>query len=107
MKRALLGFALIGIGFAAGGCGDASGQAEPAAKQTVREPAVAGLFYPAAAKDLSGQVQRLLAKAENVPLGKLRVGLSARGLRVLGTHRGVCLQATDGRHVRDGRRVGP
>ena len=37
-----------------------------------REPAVAGLFYPAAAKDLSEQLKTLLAKAEPVPLGKLR-----------------------------------
>jgi len=72
MNRVLPGVVWLLVGVAAGGCGDASGQAEPAAKQSVREPAVAGLFYPAAAKDLSGQLQALLAKAEPVPLGKLR-----------------------------------
>lgn len=78
MKHVSLEFALLGIMVAAGGCGDASGQAkpkqktEPTAQQTVREPAVAGLFYPAAAKDLSSQVQHLLAKAESLPLGHLR-----------------------------------
>lgn len=72
MRRVWLEFALLSVVFAAGGCGHANGQAEPAAKQTVREPAVAGLFYPAAAKDLTAQLETLLAKAQCVPLGKLR-----------------------------------
>ncbi len=72
MKRVWLGFALLFVVFAGGGCGDASGQADSAAKQTVREAAVAGLFYPAAAKDLTAQLDTLLVKAERVPLGKLR-----------------------------------
>lgn len=38
----------------------------------VREPAVAGLFYPADAKRLSATLDRLLAGAETQSLGKLR-----------------------------------
>ncbi len=79
MNRVLFGAASLWIALAAGGCERADGQAksaakqtDSAAKQTVREPAVAGLFYPAAAKDLSGQLERLLAKSKRVPLGKLR-----------------------------------
>jgi hypothetical protein len=46
--------------------------AKPASPQRVREPAVAGLFYPAEPKQLSAMLDRLLAAAETQPLGTLR-----------------------------------
>jgi AmmeMemoRadiSam system protein B/AmmeMemoRadiSam system protein A len=66
-----------------GGCGAPGGQAAsapapapapaPAGERSrVREPAVAGLFYPRQRDELTRRLERLLAGASKVPLGKLR-----------------------------------
>lgn len=60
------------------GCGAADGTpaTAPTAKASeptkTREPAVAGLFYPRDKGDLTKQLDGFLAKAETVPLGRLR-----------------------------------
>jgi len=78
MNHVRQGFLLLLAVIAALGCGAGEGTpaASPAAESNTvsktREPAVAGLFYPGHADDLSRQLDGFLAEAETVPLGKLR-----------------------------------
>jgi AmmeMemoRadiSam system protein B/AmmeMemoRadiSam system protein A len=57
------------------GCRETGSNAAPAqadAVERIREPAVAGLFYPRQPEDLGEKLDSLLAEAEKVPLGTLR-----------------------------------
>jgi AmmeMemoRadiSam system protein B/AmmeMemoRadiSam system protein A len=75
MKAALRGLVLLVLCLVPSGCGDTGGPsaAEPAAAgRRVREAAVAGIFYPGHRDDLTRQMDRFLADAPTVPLGKLR-----------------------------------
>jgi AmmeMemoRadiSam system protein A len=77
----ILGLSLL---LALGACSNETTGPTPAAKppddptkpvappQRVREPAVAGLFYPAEPKELSATLDKLLAAAPSHNLGKLR-----------------------------------
>ncbi len=81
MKRLFHRFLLAAALLAVAGCGAAPAESEPshpasaaAAKkfEKVREPAVAGAFYPSDERVLKRDIERLLAKATPRPLKNLR-----------------------------------
>jgi len=105
---------------ALGGCGRGAGQAPPAVGQptrqeaaqqsplhktrpikTVREAAVAGLFYPGQEKDLAREVDRLLAAAKPAGIKGLR-GLVAphAGYEFSGPTAAIAYKQLEGRPIR-------
>ena len=60
--------------------------------EKVREPAVAGIFYPRDENVLKRDIERVLAKADPKPLEEpLRPGLPSRRLRIFRPDRGLQL----------------
>ncbi|HQL77179.1 MAG TPA: AmmeMemoRadiSam system protein B [Verrucomicrobiota bacterium] len=82
MKCAVIALALVATGFGCGARPEAAGERQltnqvkpaPPAKgaQRVREPAVAGLFYPGEAAKLSGMIDTLLASAPDRYIPRLK-----------------------------------
>lgn len=72
MTHTSRGWLMLLIAFASG-CRPADGNPPPDPNQrTVEEAAVAGLFYPGDAQELGATIDKLLAAAPTVPVGKLR-----------------------------------
>ena len=73
MTRILRVSIMLLMAFGISGCGQAAETTPPADdSHKVEQPAVAGLFYPRQKEALSAKLDKLLAAAEPVPLGKLR-----------------------------------